>query len=294
MHELQSQAPRALTIAGSDSGGGAGIQADLKTFAAMGVYGTSAITAVTAQNTIELSDVVSLPPAIVEAQIDAVLSDIGADAVKTGMLANAELVAVVAAKLRAHEVENVVVDPVMLSSGGRKLLDAAGIELIIRDLLPLALIVTPNTEEAAVLSGRNVETWDDARQAARIIVERGARSVVITGGDFIDEDSATDLYFDGHRFREYTAVRVRTTSTHGTGCTFAAAIAAGIAKGLNVEGAIALAKSYVTLALQHSYPIGRGNGPPHHFYRYWQPRISRRDPVTTASVGTGTTDGPNP
>src|SRR5438477_3562015 len=290
MHELQSQAPRALTIAGSDSGGGAGIQADLKTFAAMGVYGTSAITAVTAQNTIELSDVVSVPPAIVEAQIDAVLSDIGADAVKTGMLANAELVAVVAAKLRTHEVENVVVDPVMLSSGGRKLLDAAGIELIIRDLLPLALIVTPNTEEAAVLSGRNVETWGDARQAARIIVERGARSVVITGGDFIDEDSSTDLYFDGHSFREYTAVRVRTTSTHGTGCTFSAAIAAGIAKGLNVEGAIALAKSYVTLALQHSYPISHGHGPPHHFYRYWQPRVNRVDPVT-ADAGTAPTDG---
>src|SRR4051794_21513262 len=145
MSEQQPQAPRALTIAGSDSGGGAGVQADLKTFAAMGVYGTSAITAITAQNTIEIRDVLPLPPDIVEAQIDAVLSDIGADAVKTGMLANAEIVAAVARKLRAHAVENLVVDPVMLSSSGTSLLETAGIDVLVRDLLPLALVVTPNT-----------------------------------------------------------------------------------------------------------------------------------------------------
>jgi hydroxymethylpyrimidine/phosphomethylpyrimidine kinase len=260
------------------------VQADLKTFAAMGVYGTSAVTAVTAQNTLEVRDVVALRPAIVEAQIDAVLSDIGADAVKTGMLADAAIVRAVAHKLREYELQNIVIDPVMLSSTDKSLLDEAGGEALMRELLPLALIATPNTQEASVLSGRKVETWDDARQAARMIVERGAASVVITGGDFIDEDSSTDLYFDGHGFREYTAIRVRTQSTHGTGCTFSAAIAAGIAKGLNVEGAIALAKSYVTLALQHAYPIGHGSGPPHHFYRYWQPRISRQDGITNADA----------
>ena len=290
MPELQSQAPRVLTIAGSDSGGGAGLQADLKTFAAMGVYGTSAVTAVTAQNTLEVRSAVALPAAIVEAQIDAVLSDIGADAVKTGMLADATLVLAVSGKLKDHGIKNVVVDPVMLSSAGTPMLDEAGTDVLMRELLPLALVVTPNAHEASVLSGRRVATWDDARQAARIIVERGAGSVVITGGDFIGDDSSTDLYFDGQRFHEYSAVRVRTTSTHGTGCTFSAAIAAGIAKGLNVEGAIALAKSYVTLALQHAYPIGHGNGPPHHFYRYWQPRISRQDPGTTAASGTAAHD----
>ncbi|MBF6599970.1 MAG: bifunctional hydroxymethylpyrimidine kinase/phosphomethylpyrimidine kinase [Dehalococcoidia bacterium] len=266
-----NKAPRALTIAGSDSGGGAGIQADLKTFAALGVYGAAAVTAVTAQNTLEIAAVAPLPASIVGQQIDAVLSDIGATAVKTGMLANAAVVEATAAALRRHGSSALVVDPVMRATSGRPLLDDAGVEALVRELLPLAAVVTPNVAEAEVLSGREVRSWDDARAAAMAIVERGARAVVITGGDFGDGAAATDVYYDGQTFRDYTSVRVRTRQTHGTGCTFSAAIVAGLARGMELPGAISLAKSYVTLALEYAYPLGRGHGPVHHFYRYWQP-----------------------
>ena len=270
MPEGLDLAPRALTVAGSDSGGGAGIQADLKTFSAFGVYGASAITAVTAQNTRGVDAVLPIPPALVASQIDAVLSDIGADAVKTGMLANAPIVRAVAMSLRSHGVDNLVVDPVMLSKSGAALLDDDAIDALKRELLPLALIVTPNRPEAEALAGHAIDTWDDAKQAARELVAMGARSAVIKGGHF-EGANATDLFYDGASFRDYTAVRVDSTSTHGTGCTFAAAIAAGVAKGLQLTDAIAQAKSYVTLAIQHAYPVGHGVGPLHHFYRYWQP-----------------------
>ncbi|HLB23170.1 MAG TPA: bifunctional hydroxymethylpyrimidine kinase/phosphomethylpyrimidine kinase, partial [Dehalococcoidia bacterium] len=234
--------PRAMTIAGSDSGGGAGIQADLKTFAAYGVYGTSAITAVTAQNTREVTDWLAMPEALVAKQIDVVLEDIGADAVKTGMLANAGIIRTVAEKMRAHRVEKLVVDPVMVAKGGHRLLEDDAVSVMIRELLPLALIVTPNLPEAEVLTNRRILTWEDARGAAMQIVEMGARSVVVKGGHFDDSHSATDLYFDGQTYREFTSIRVDTTSTHGTGCTFASAIAAGLAKGMGPGDAIALAK----------------------------------------------------
>jgi len=273
-----TSAPRALTIAGSDSGGGAGIQADLKTFAAFGVYGTSAITAVTAQNTLEVADWLAMPVDLVGKQIDAVLSDIGADAVKTGMLANAGIIREVAAKLRAHGVDKLVVDPVMVAKGGRKLLEGDAVDALIRDLLPLALVVTPNLPEAEVLTNRAIRSWDDAKGAAAQIVEMGARSVVIKGGHFEGDSNATDLYYDGHGYRDFTAIRIDTPNTHGTGCTFASAIAAGLAKGMQTTDAVALAKSYVTLAIQHAYPIGHGHGPVHHFYRYWQPMGPRYRP----------------
>ncbi len=263
--------PRALTIAGSDSGGGAGIQADLKTFAAMGVYGTSAVTAVTAQNTLEVSDWLAMPEALVAGQIDAVLGDIGADAVKTGMLANAGIIETVAAKLREHHVTQLVVDPVMFAKGGHKLLEDDAIGAMIMALLPLALVVTPNIPEAEMLTGMRISSWDAARTAAEKIIAMGARSVVVKGGHAEDTASSTDLFYDGARFREYPARRIDTRSTHGTGCTFASAIAAGLAKGLDVPGAVALAKAYVTLAIQHAYPVGQGHGPVHHFYRFWQP-----------------------
>jgi hydroxymethylpyrimidine/phosphomethylpyrimidine kinase len=278
MEQPSASVPRALTIAGSDSGGGAGIQADLKTFAALGVYGASALTAVTAQNTREVTAVAPLPPELVAQQIRAVLEDIGAVAVKTGMLGNAEIARTVAVEMRTAEITHLVVDPVITSSSGTALLDEAGVDALIRELLPLAQIVTPNVAEAKVLAGREIANWDDARAAAAVIVEQGARSVVITGGDFGHPDAATDLYYDGQHFREYTAVRVRTQSTHGTGCTFSAAIAAGLARGMEPQSAIALAKSYVSLALQHAYPIGSGRGPVHHFYRYWQPVGERYRP----------------
>jgi len=265
------QAPCALTIAGSDSGGGAGIQADLKTFAAFGVYGTSAITAVTAQNTREVTDWLAMPPELVAKQIDAVMSDIGADAVKTGMLANADIIEIVAARLREHGVQNLVVDPVMVAKGGHKLLEDDAVSALIRDLLPLALVVTPNLPEAEVLTGHPIRNWDDAKTAAQEIATMGARSVVIKGGHFEGDANATDLFFDARGFRDFTSVRIDSQNTHGTGCTFASAIAAGLAKGMAVPDAVALAKSYVTLAIQHAYTIGHGHGPVHHFYRYWQP-----------------------
>ena len=263
--------PRALTIAGSDSGGGAGIQADLKTFAAMGVYGMSVVTAVTAQNTQEVRDWMAVPDDLIAMQIDAVLQDIGADAVKTGMLANAGVIETVAERLGAFEVANLVVDPVMVAKGGHTLLEESAIDALRTRLLPLALVATPNLPEAEALTGVQISSWDAAREAAERIAAMGAKNVVIKGGHWDDPHASTDLFFDGTSYREFTSVRVKTTSTHGTGCTFASAIAAGLAKGTDVAGAVALAKSYVTLALQHAYPIGHGHGPVHHFYRYYQP-----------------------
>ncbi len=269
--EAAAPVPRALTIAGSDSGGGAGIQADLKTFAAMGVYGASAITAVTAQNTLGVTDWLAMPEALIAGQIDAVLSDIGADAVKTGMLANARIIETVASKLREHGVTNLVVDPVMVAKGGAKLLEDDAIDALVRELLPMASVVTPNIPEAEVLTGLRILTWDDMRVAAEKLVGMGARSVVVKGGHLAHSGASTDLFYDGRGFREYPARRIDTKNTHGTGCTFASAIAAGLAKGLDVPGAVALAKAYVTLAIQHAYAIGHGQGPVHHFYRFWQP-----------------------
>ncbi len=266
-----TRVPRALTIAGSDSGGGAGIQADLKTFSALGVYGASVITAVTAQDTQRVYDFVEMAPAFVAAQIDAVLGDIGADAVKTGMLASAPIIETVAERLARWEVTTLVVDPVMVAKGGDRLLREDAVEALKTKLLPLALVVTPNIPEAEVIVGRKLDTWDDLREAARQIHGLGARNVVMKGGHREADAVATDLLFDGHDFREFSVGRVQTNSTHGTGCTFASAIAATLAKGENVEHAVLAAKAYVTKALQESFPLGHGHGPVHHFYRWWRP-----------------------
>ena len=265
-----TRAPIALTIAGSDSGGGAGIQADLKTFSALGVYGASVITAVTAQDTQRVYDFVELAPGFVAAQIDAVMGDIGADAVKTGMLASAPIIEAVAERLRHWGVTNLVVDPVMVAKSGDKLLRDDAVAVLKERLLPLALVVTPNLPEAETLVGRSLVSWDDISEAAREIAGFGAKNVVIKGGHR-EDPAATDLLFDGKGFREYSTGRVPTQSTHGTGCTFASAIAATLAKGDSVPNAVAAAKAYVTKALQNAYPIGHGHGPVHHFYRYWRP-----------------------
>jgi hydroxymethylpyrimidine/phosphomethylpyrimidine kinase len=265
-----NKVPIALTIAGSDSGGGAGIQADLKTFSALGVYGASVITAVTAQDTQRVYGFVELAPEFVAQQIDAVLSDIGADAVKTGMLASAPVIEAVAERLKHWNVDKLVVDPVMVAKGGDKLLRDDAIEALKTRLLPLALVVTPNLPEAEALTGRSIVSWDDTRDAARAIHAMGAANVVIKGGHR-ESDVATDVLFDGTDFRDLSAARVDTTSTHGTGCTFASAMAATLAKGEPVQQAFAVAKAYVTKALQEAYPIGHGHGPVHHFYRYWRP-----------------------
>ena len=258
---------RALTIAGSDSGGGAGIQADLKTFAALGVYGTSALTAITAQNTLGVTGVQEMTPDMVAAQIDAVVSDIGTDAVKTGMLSSSPIVQVVADKVREHGLPNLVVDPVMVAKGGDPLLQEEAVDAMRTLLVPLALVVTPNLPEASALVGYEVSTLEQARQAARDIVAMGSRSVVVKGGHL--EGDAVDVFFDGSHFREFSAPRVETTSTHGTGCTFASAIAAGLAGGMPVEEAVGQAKAYVTEAIRRSFPMGGGHGPLNHFHAFW-------------------------
>ena len=257
-----------MTIAGSDPSAGAGIQADLKTFAAFGVYGTSVITAITAQNTRGMIDVNPLSPGMVAAQIDAVVSDIGADVVKTGMLGSVAIIEIVASKLREYDLKTLVLDPVLAASDGSPLLDESGIVALRDQLLPLALVITPNVEEAGALVGRQLDSPEDVREAAQQIVDMGARNVVITGGD--GKGPAVDLFYDGEYYHEFAAARVDTTNTHGTGCTFAAALAASLAKGSAPRQAVAMAKAYVTKAMQMSFPLGHGRGPLHHFFRYWQ------------------------
>lgn len=256
--------PKAMTIAGSDSGGGAGIQADLKTFAALGVYGTSALTAVTAQNTRGVFAVAEVPEEVVAAQIDVVLEDIGADAAKTGMLSGAGIVATVAERLEAWGLERLVVDPVMVAKGGDHLLQPNAVSALKRKLLPLALVVTPNAPEAAVLAGRPVATRGDAREAARAIADLGPRYVVVKGGHLPGE--AIDVVFDGSGFAELSAERVETRNTHGTGCTFASAIAAFLARGMAPEEAMEAAKRYLTEALRASYAVGAGQSGVNHFF----------------------------
>src|SRR3972149_3156142 len=230
--------PSVLTIAGSDSSAGAGIQADLKTFAALGVYGTCAITA---QNTLGVGAVQEMPPGIVAAQIDAVVTDIRPDAGKTGMLASAPIIEVVAAKAREHGLPNLVVDPVMVAKTGDRLLREDAVVALRELLIPLATVVTPNLPEAEALTGRPVQSDEDVRRAAEEIVRLGARAVVVKGGHRVSGE-AVDVLYDGKAFREYSAPRIETASTHGTGCTFASAIAAGLARGMPLADAVAEAK----------------------------------------------------
>jgi hydroxymethylpyrimidine/phosphomethylpyrimidine kinase len=255
--------PVALTVAGSDSGGGAGIQADLKTFAAHGVYGVSAITAVTAQNTRVVSAVEALSPGIVAAQIAAVVEDFPVAALKTGMLANAGIIGAVARVLRVSRVGPLVVDPVMVAKSGDRLLDANALTALTRDLLPLAAVVTPNIPEAEALAGMAVRTLDDQREAARRIAALGARAVIVKGGHAKSAD-IVDVLFDGEAFTEFRHERVPGTSTHGTGCTFSAAIAAQLALGRGIQEAIPLAQAYVAKAIRHAPGLGHGHGPMGH------------------------------
>ena len=259
---------KALTIAGSDSGAGAGIQADLKTFAAHGVYGTSAITAITAQNTIGVTAVLAVHSNLVGAQIDAIIADIGAHAVKTGMLANTAVIEIVAEKIRQHRLINIVVDPVMVATSGDLLIEKSAVAALRNKLIPLARIVTPNIPEAEVLAGMKLRGADEIREAAMRIVEMGAKTVLIKGGHL--KGPAVDFFYDGKKFAALNAPRIRSKNTHGTGCTLSAAIAAGLAKGHPLETAVANAKRYITEALRHGYRIGSGHSPVHHFYRYWK------------------------
>lgn len=254
----------ALTIAGSDSGGGAGIQADLKTFAAHRVYGTSAITAITAQNTTGVSAVFALDPALVVAQIEAVASDLSPRATKIGMLANAGIIAAVAGAIKAQQLANIVIDPVMVAKGGDHLLESAAVAALRDVLLPLADVLTPNVPEAEVLTGLTIRTIEDLKTAATRLIEMGARSVVVKGGHL--EGPAVDIWTDGTRWAEVSSERINTVHTHGTGCTFSSAIAAGLANGLETIAAIHAAKDYVTGAIRHAPGLGSGHGPLGHFW----------------------------
>jgi hydroxymethylpyrimidine/phosphomethylpyrimidine kinase len=260
---------KALTIAGSDSGGGAGIQADLKTFAACGVYGMSVLTAITAQNTVGVQGVFELPADFVGQQIDSVMDDIGADAVKTGMLSSAEIIRVVAEKVRRYGVQKLVVDPVMVAKSGDLLLRPEAREALVEELFPLAHVVTPNLHEAGVLTGKVIRTVEEMLEAAKALHEMGPRYVVVKGGHLPDGTDSLDILYDGKTVREFTAPRIETGNTHGTGCTFASAIAAGLARGRDAEQAVAEAKAYLTGALRAgaNQQIGHGYGPVAHFWR---------------------------
>jgi hydroxymethylpyrimidine/phosphomethylpyrimidine kinase len=253
----------ALTIAGSDSGAGAGIQADLKTFAALGVYGVTAITAVTAQNTQVVSAVQAMKPATVLAQIGAVISDFQVAALKTGMLVNATIVQTVARAIRSARLGPLVVDPVMVAKSGDRLLDERAVESLVTELLPLAAIVTPNLPEAEAMAGLPIRTLDDQREAARRIVGLGARAAVVKGGH-LESAEIVDVLFDGHTITEFRHARVRGTSTHGTGCTFSAAITAQLALGRDIKEAIPLAQAYVAKAILNAPNLGGGHGPMGH------------------------------
>lgn len=255
---------RVLTIAGSDSGGGAGIQADLKTFQELGTFGMSAITALTVQNTLGVHDVYPQSVEAVAKQVDAVLSDIGVDAVKTGMLFSSDIISIVAQKLREYDVQRIVVDPVMVAKGGQTLLQEEAIEAIRQELLPLATVVTPNIPEAEVIIGeKGISNLSDMKDAAQKIHRLGAKNVVLKGGHLGTEE-ATDLLFDGETFTLFPQKRIQTKHTHGTGCTFAAAIAAELSKGKEVEEATKVAKAFITCAIEEALAIGQGIGPTHH------------------------------
>jgi hydroxymethylpyrimidine/phosphomethylpyrimidine kinase len=258
----------ALTIAGSDSGGGAGIQADLKTFAAHGVYGMSAITAITAQNTCGVTNIRELDAEIIEDQIAAVFSDIPVHAVKVGMLSSAAITRTVAAALRKHCAKNIVVDTVMVSKSGSHLLQPDAIDALKRDLLPLAVVATPNLYEAAELVGFAVNDLAGMQRAAVAIKAMGPRYVVVKGGHLPGD--ACDIVYDGKDFLVLSNERIDSIHTHGTGCTFSASIAAGLACGASVEEAIKAAKSYINMAIRHGFSLGKGVGPTHHFYELYR------------------------
>ncbi len=264
---------RALTIAGSDSGGGAGIQADLKTFAALQCYGMSVITALTAQNTIAVTAIQQVSPDFIGAQLDAVFTDIGVDAVKIGMLHTPQVIEVVAAKLRLYRPGMIVVDPVMVAKSGDKLLQPDAVQALKTELLPLATLITPNLPEAAVLLDRPVAGHNDMPDAARDLAKLGCDAVLLKGGHLCGTTS-TDVLFmpQTNERRTFEQARIDTPNSHGTGCTLSAATAALLARGYDLAAAVGRAKTYISDALQAGadYKIGAGHGPVHHFHHWWQ------------------------
>jgi hydroxymethylpyrimidine/phosphomethylpyrimidine kinase len=250
----------ALTIAGSDPSGGAGIQADLKTFSRLRVYGMSVITALTAQNTTGVESIMEIPPEFVARQLTAVLTDIQVDAAKTGMLLTAGIVEVVAQKVTQHHIRNLVIDPVIASTSGASLLSQDAINMFRRSLLPLALVITPNIDEAGILTGKAITTVADMEEAALQVHGMGARSVLIKGGHMAG-DEVTDVLFDGTDFLHFQSSRIHSRDTHGTGCVLSAAITAELAAGKGIKEAVQAAREFVTAAIRHGLRIGNGTGP---------------------------------
>ena len=259
---------KVLTIAGSDSSGGAGIQADLKTFAAHGAYGMSVITAVTAQNSLGVTAVQDILPEVIAKQIAAIFDDMGADAVKVGMVSQPETIRVIADGLKKYLVSPVVIDPVMISKSGYHLLQPEAEQVLVEELLPLATVVTPNIPEAEAILQRKIVELADMEKAARDIHALGPRAVLLKGGH--RSGDATDVFFDGRVCIRLEAPRVLTKNTHGTGCTLSSAIAANLAFGMPVADAVVAAKKYITVAIEHALTIGKGVGPTHHFYELYK------------------------
>jgi len=258
---------KVLSIAGSDCSGGAGIQADLKTFSAHGIFGMSVVVSVVAENTCRVIDIQDVTPDMIEKQIDAVFEDIEVNAVKVGMLSTPACMKAVAGKLRQYKPENVVIDPVMYAKNGSPLMAPNATGELIATVIPLAGILTPNIPEAEKITGMTIENAADMEDAARRIYSMGCKNVLVKGGHATDGvDVALDVLFDGEGFYRYEAPRVDTKNTHGTGCTYSSAIASNLALGLDIKSAVAAAKEYITTAIRHSLPIGKGHGPTNHFY----------------------------
>ncbi|MEK4516513.1 bifunctional hydroxymethylpyrimidine kinase/phosphomethylpyrimidine kinase [Paenibacillus sp. FSL H8-0122] len=257
---------KALTIAGSDSGGGAGIQADLKTFQELGVYGMSALTALTAQNTLGVQGVFPMEPETVAAQLDSIGSDLEPDAIKTGMLFSSDIIRVVAGKVQQYGWQHkLVIDPVMVAKGGSQLLLQEAIQALITSLLPLSLAITPNLPEAEMLTGMKIQGREDREQAARLLHQMGPEYIILKGGHDSSGDEAVDLLYDGREFQYMSSPRIATKHTHGTGCTFSAAVTAGLALGHSMPEAVLTAKAFIQAAIEDSLNIGAGQGPTNHF-----------------------------
>lgn len=256
----------ALTIAGSDSGGGAGIQADLKTFSAHQVFGMSVITAVTAQNTVEVRSIQTMSKEIIRDQISAVFDDIEVHAVKIGMLGSAENIETVAEMLHTYKPQHIILDPVMIAKSGHHLLEMEAVVALKKRLIPMATIVTPNLPEAETLSGITIQSKQDLYEACSIIEQLGAKAILLKGGHSVGNPN--DLFYDGTNYSWLRSERINTKNTHGTGCTLSSAIAANLANGLGIEDAIGQAKEYITKAIRESFAIGNGHGPVNHFYQF--------------------------
>ena len=258
---------KVLSIAGSDCSGGAGIQADLKTFSAHGVFGMSVIVSVVAENTSRVIDIQNVTPDMIEKQIDAVFEDIEVDSVKVGMLSTPACMKAVAGKLRQYKPKNVVIDPVMYAKNGSPLMDPNATDVLVATIIPLADILTPNIPEAEKITGMTIENIAKMEGAARSIHSMGCQNVLVKGGHAVDNtDVALDVLFDGEKFYGFEAPRIDTKNTHGTGCTYSSAIASNLALGLDMKSAVSAAKEYVTTAIHHAPSIGKGHGPIHHFY----------------------------